>query len=103
AENRHQVAAILADSGCFPGQEEALQRSLVGPLNLGTGQSIDAARFHIFHRNNANEPTSERGRWLADEFVAHGLIPASRRSEAATELRACWTSSVLPAPAPSPP
>lgn len=100
-ENRHRVAAILADSGCFPGQEEALQRSLVGPLDLGTGQCADATHFHLFHRRAANEPTPERGRWLADEFVAHGLIPPARRPEAGQALAECWRSFV-PSPISTP-
>ena len=97
-ENRPRVADILTASGCFPGQAEALQRSLVGPLDLGTGQTADTTHFHLFHRRTANDPSPERGRWLADEFVAHGLIPPSRRIEAGHALAECW-HTVDPIPA----
>lgn len=99
-ENRLEVAHILAESGYFNGQELTLQKSLVGPFDLGTGQSIPAKNFHIFHRREANTPTSERGRWLLDEFIAHGLILPSQRAEATKELLASWTSDPLLFPAP---
>jgi len=98
--NRTEVARILADSGYFNGQEAILKTSLVGPFDLGTGKTSDAASFHIFHRREANVPTSERGRWLLDEFINHGLILPSQRQEATEAIRACWTSESIPFPAP---
>lgn len=97
-ENRAEVAHILAESGYFAGNEAILKRSLVGPLDLGTEKSVEASHFHIFQRREANEPTSERGRWLIDEFIAHGLLTPAQRPEAAAALRDCWTSSALPLP-----
>lgn len=96
--NRAEVARLLAESGYFSGNEGVLQRSLVGSLDLGTGQTVDASTFHIFHRRDANEPTSERGRWLLDEFISHGLLLPSQRAEGAHALTECWTSSTLPLP-----
>lgn len=97
-ENRAEVARMLVASGYFSGNEAMVMRSLIGPLDLGTGQSVDVGHFHIFHRREANEPTSERGRWLLDEFIAHGLLLPSQRQEAANALRDCWTSHTLPLP-----
>lgn len=97
-ENRADVARLLAESGYFGSDEEILKRSLVGPLDLGTGQSADVSRFHIFNRRDANEPTSERGRWLIDSFITHGLLLPSQREEATSALRDCWTSHTLPFP-----
>jgi NitT/TauT family transport system ATP-binding protein len=97
-DNRPEVAHILAQSGYFAGNEAILKRSLVGPLNLGTEKSAEASHFHIFHRRDANEPTSERGRWLINEFIAHGLLTPEQRAEAAAALCDCWTSNALPLP-----
>jgi ABC-type nitrate/sulfonate/bicarbonate transport system substrate-binding protein len=97
-ENRSEVAHILAESGYFRGNEAILNRSLVGPLDLGTEKSVEVSHFHIFQRREANEPTSERGHWLIDEFIAHGLLTPAQRPEAAAAMRACWTSSALPLP-----
>ena len=94
-ENRAEVAHILAGSGYFNDGEEILKRSLVGPLDLGTDTSADVTHFHIFHRRDANVPTIGRGRWLLDEFITHGLLLPSQRTEASEALRACWTSSAL--------
>ncbi len=97
-ENRAEVAHVLAASGYFTGNEDILKRSLVGPLDLGTEKTAEATHFHIFHRREANEPTSERGRWLLDEFIAHGLLMPTQRAEAIEALRECWTSSAFTLP-----
>lgn len=97
-DNRAEVVRILAASGYFAGNEEILKRSLVGPLDLGTEKNAEVTSFHIFHRREANEPTSERGRWLLDQFIAHGLLTAAERTEGMAALRDCWTSGSLPFP-----
>lgn len=94
-ENRPEVVRILAESRYFPGTDEILGRSLVGPLHLGAEKTADVVNFHIFHRREANEPTSERGRWLLEQFITHGLIPPSERAEGMAALRECWTSDAL--------
>ncbi len=98
SDNRVEVTRVLARSGYFTGEEKILRQSLIGPFDLGTGKSADAANFHIFHRRNANEPTSESGRWLLSEFITHGLLSPSQRTEATEALRECWTSSALTFP-----
>jgi ABC-type nitrate/sulfonate/bicarbonate transport system substrate-binding protein len=98
-ENRPEVARILIRSGCFHHQnEDILKRSLCGPLDLGHGKMADTSAFHIFRRRDANEPTGERGRWLLEQFVTHGLITPGERAEAARALADCWTSNILPLP-----
>lgn len=101
-ENRPEVVRILAASGYFANGETILKRSLVGPMELGTGKNAeaDAATFHLFHRRQANEPTAERGRWLLDQFISHGLLLPSQRPEATEALRECWTAEAIPTPPP---
>lgn len=99
-ENRPEVARILNASGYFTGCEDILKRSLVGPIDLGTGKTADALTYHIFHRREANVPTGERGRWLLNEFITHGLIPEDQRAAAAAAMHECWTASALTFPAP---
>jgi NitT/TauT family transport system ATP-binding protein len=94
-ENRPEVVRVLTNSGHFNGFEKALSRSLIGPFDLGTGSTIDAANFHIFQRRNANEPLNERGTWLLNEFITHGLIQPGQRAEATEALSACWTAEPL--------
>jgi NitT/TauT family transport system ATP-binding protein len=93
-ENRPEVACVLADSGYFSGSEKILKRSLVGPLDLGFDKSVTVADFHIFHRRDANMPVSERGRWLLDQFIAHGLLTSSQYTDAANALHDAWTAGL---------
>ena len=93
-ENRPEVARVLADSGYFAGSEKILKRSLVGPLDLGFDKSVAVTDFHIFHRREANIPTSDRGRWLLDQFIAHGLLTSDQYIAAASALREAWTAEL---------
>ena len=91
-ENRHEVVRALAESGYFASSEKILKRSLVGPLDLGSEKSVAVTDFHIFHRRDANLPLSDRGRWLLDQFIGHGLLSSAQYTEAASALREAWTS-----------
>lgn len=95
AEHRSEVVSILTNSGHFIEGTETLKKSLIGPFDLGTGKSIVATDFHIFHRREANEPTAERGRWLLEEFIAHKLISPAQRAEATEAMEQCWTATAL--------
>jgi NitT/TauT family transport system ATP-binding protein len=99
-EFRPELARLLDASGYFAGCEPLLKRSLIGPLDLGTGQVADAASCYIFHRHQANQPTAERGRWLLNEFLNHRLLTADQRNLAEEALRSCWKPlpSTFPAP-----
>lgn len=90
AENRAEVVKVLHRSGYFRCEEKVLARSLVGPFATGTGSEVDASRFHVFARDNANEPTLERGDWLVRELIEQHVIPASRRAEAHRLMGECW-------------
>jgi len=93
-ENRPEVVRVLSESGYFSGSEKILKRSLVGPLDLGFDKSVAVTDFHIFHRRDANAPLSERGRWLLDQFITHGLLTSSQYTDAATALLEAWTAEL---------
>ena len=88
--NRPTVAKILHQSGYFRCDLGILERSLVGPFQLRPGKQIPAGDFHLFSRNNANQPTAERGDWLLRQLMAHHLIPANRRADAHRLMSECW-------------
>ncbi len=90
AGNRPEVVRILVGSGHFPDCAHTLHQSLIGPLQLGTGGTMDAADFHIFHRRDANTPTRERGSWLVHEFIRQGIITPRQRQAAEAALDECW-------------
>jgi NitT/TauT family transport system ATP-binding protein len=94
-ENRARAVEILCASGHFPHERETLRASLIGPFLNGAGGEIDADSFHLFHRENANEPVKPRAQWLVREFLDHGLIHANRRGEALQEMDACWRADLF--------
>ncbi|MGI8605305.1 MAG: CmpA/NrtA family ABC transporter substrate-binding protein [Verrucomicrobiales bacterium] len=90
---RPQVAEILRASGFFNRASDVLDRSLVGPFELGRGPARAAGDFHIFHRHDANRPTVARGRWLLEEFSSHVQSSHGGRT-AAAELAAGWREDI---------
>lgn len=94
-ETRSRAVEILCASGHFPHERETLRASLIGPFLNGAGDELDVASFHIFHKENANEPTQERAQWLVHQFLDHGMIPAHRRSEALRAMDASWRNDLF--------
>jgi ABC-type nitrate/sulfonate/bicarbonate transport system substrate-binding protein len=93
--NRNEVARTLSLSGYFRTEERIIRKSLIGPMDLGTGEQLDASDFYLFHRQQANEPTLQRGAWMLEQFIQHGLISEAQRSDAERALQACWTNPFL--------
>jgi ABC-type nitrate/sulfonate/bicarbonate transport system substrate-binding protein len=89
-ENRRDLVKLLHGSGFFRCDEKVLARSLVGPFATGMGMQADVSDFHIFARQNANEPTVERGDWLVRELIEQHVIPSTRRAEAHRLISDCW-------------
>ena len=71
--NREEIAAVLAQPQFVGVPINVLQNSLVGPFQLGNGRVSDADDFHVFSRNEANEPTQDRAEWLIDNLHRSGI------------------------------
>ena len=97
-ENRPLLAKWLAESGYFTADVSVLKRSLVGPFDNGMGQLRDAQSFHIFSRQEANDPTPARAAWLIQECLQHGLLPADSAGLAKRELAHAWNHSLSQPP-----
>lgn len=89
-ENRPKLVEILTATGHFP-EGKVLENSLVGPFPDGTGRERDASSFYIFHRDDANRPTPERGAWILNEMIRHGVLPDD--TPRAELLNLCWRSA----------
>ena len=94
-ENRPQVVEVLHSSGLFHVNKNILRQSLVGPFDDGTSERRSTENFHIFHRNNTNEPTREKADWLLTEFSNNGLIPSTMQSAAHDAAAQCWRSDLF--------
>jgi ABC-type nitrate/sulfonate/bicarbonate transport system substrate-binding protein len=88
-DNRLQVVEILRASGIFGEAAEVLDRSLIGPFDMGHGPVREAANFHVFHRQRANVPSVAGREWLLAEFSAH-VLEAEQGPEARVALESGW-------------
>ncbi|CAN5910642.1 hypothetical protein BH11VER1_BH11VER1_13280 [soil metagenome] len=94
-ENRTKVVNILHKSGHIRVDRTVLERALSTPFDDGCGTLHPANEFHIFHRRDANEPSSDKADWLLREFLAHGLIQTSQLPVVTKALAACWRSDLF--------
>jgi ABC-type nitrate/sulfonate/bicarbonate transport system substrate-binding protein len=63
-ENREQVIATLAHPKYVNVRAEALQNSFVDRFNFGNGRVESLPDFHVFSRDDANEPSAEKAAWV---------------------------------------
>ncbi len=75
-ENRERIAEMLAQPEYVGVPCEALRVSLSGAFNYGNGRVEKQGNFHIFGRDNANEPTAERAEWVVGNLKESGVISA---------------------------
>jgi ABC-type nitrate/sulfonate/bicarbonate transport system substrate-binding protein len=84
--NRAHVIETLARPEYVGVPPATLRNSLGGPLDLGNGQFGEQPDFHVFARDNANEPSFERAMWTLRSVRAIGAgagreIPEERAQE----------------------
>ncbi|HYR59661.1 MAG TPA: CmpA/NrtA family ABC transporter substrate-binding protein, partial [Chthoniobacteraceae bacterium] len=86
-ENRERISETLAQPQYVHVPIRALQASFGGRFDFGNGRVEKVPDFHIFSRDNANEPTPEKAGWVIANLHASGLlddpadVPASRAGE----------------------
>lgn len=90
-KNRRQLPRILAVAFRSREDQALLSHSLTGPFDTGL-ERLSAERFHVFHRDGVNRPTSAQSRWLLDGFFKHGILESDRRNEAIQAMEECWDS-----------
>ena len=69
-ENRDQIVRTLASPGFVNVGVEALRGSLQDCFDLGNGRVESLPDFHVFSRQEANEPTSEKAAWILRHLFA---------------------------------
>lgn len=73
AQNRAQVAAVLARPEYVGVAEATIRRALEGELDLGHGLTRRIRDFCVFHRDDANEPSGDKAAWVLELVRASGL------------------------------
>lgn len=72
---RPELARLLSRREYLNVPERVIAASLVGPLDLGHGRTMEATDFIRFHREDANDPAPAKAAWLIDGFTRHRLAP----------------------------
>jgi len=73
AENRGELAALLAQPEWIGAPEAALRLSLLGP-GSDAPDAFDDPDYIIFHRDGANRPSPEHARWFLDQMARWGQL-----------------------------
>jgi ABC-type nitrate/sulfonate/bicarbonate transport system substrate-binding protein len=64
--NREHVVETLSHKGYLDTSVEALRPGLTGELDRGDGRFERSDDFTVFAKNNANEPSEDKARWILD-------------------------------------
>jgi ABC-type nitrate/sulfonate/bicarbonate transport system substrate-binding protein len=75
AENRDELVSILARPEYVNASAEALRHGFSGEFDFGQNGARTVRDFSIFHRDNANEPSSEKAAWVLQLIRASGQCP----------------------------
>jgi ABC-type nitrate/sulfonate/bicarbonate transport system substrate-binding protein len=72
-ENRGEIVATLARLEYVNATATALRKGFDGEFDFGHGQIRTVPDFNLFHRNNANEPSSDKAAWALQAVRTSGL------------------------------
>jgi len=72
--NREHIISTLAKPKYVNAPVECLRHSLSGSFDFGHGHVEVLPDFAIFHRNNANEPSSDKAAWVVNQLIRSGLV-----------------------------
>ncbi len=72
--NQPRIIEALAKPQYLNVPEEILRGSMVGPFNFGHDRCENVPNFTLFHRYDANEPTTEKAAWILRQLISTGAI-----------------------------
>jgi ABC-type nitrate/sulfonate/bicarbonate transport system substrate-binding protein len=72
-DNREQIIATLAQPAYVNVPAAALRRGFSADFDFGHGEVRHVPNFNVFHRHNANEPSSDKAAWIMQRLRASGL------------------------------
>jgi ABC-type nitrate/sulfonate/bicarbonate transport system substrate-binding protein len=75
-ENRNLVIEMLSRREYVGAPAEALRMSMSSRYDFGQGRIEECPGFNLFAQNDANAPTPDKARWVADGLVNSGLVPS---------------------------
>jgi len=73
-ENRERVVELLSQPDVINAPIEAVRMSLGGLFDYGHERLEKTGAQHIFHRENANEPSDDKAHWVIDNLIRSGAV-----------------------------
>jgi len=73
-DNREEIIATLAQPAYVNVPASALRRGFSADFDFGHGDVRHITNFNVFHRHNANEPSSDKAEWILQRLRASGLL-----------------------------
>lgn len=74
-ENREELVSILARPEYVNASPAALRHGFSGDFDYGHGQKKIVRDFSVFHRHDANEPSSKKAAWVLQLVRVSGQCP----------------------------
>jgi len=74
-ENHEELAGVLARPEYVHAPVASLRHGFSGDFDFGQNRVRTVRDFSIFHRNDANEPTTEKAAWVLQLIRASGQCP----------------------------
>ncbi|PTX97436.1 nitrate ABC transporter ATP-binding protein [Verrucomicrobia bacterium LW23] len=75
-KNRPALVDMLFESRVLNVPREALECALIGPFQMGHGESVSADTFILFSRFEANRPDAQKARWLTEGLAEARILPS---------------------------
>lgn len=93
-ENRERLVETLAQPEVINAPIQAIKMSLGAKLDNGNGKLDRTGGDHIFHANEANDPTPAKARWVIDNLIRSRALsdPSLLADDAAL---ACFRSDIF--------
>jgi ABC-type nitrate/sulfonate/bicarbonate transport system substrate-binding protein len=74
-ENHEELASVLARSEYVNASVASLRHGFSGDFDFGQNRARIVRDFSVFHRDDANEPTTEKAAWVLQLIRASGQCP----------------------------
>jgi ABC-type nitrate/sulfonate/bicarbonate transport system substrate-binding protein len=72
-ENHQEIISTLARPEFVGASENSLRHGITGKMDFGHGTKRTVEEFCVFHRDDANEPTSNKAAWTLNLIRSSGL------------------------------
>jgi len=91
--NRERLIETLAEVSFINAPIRAVRMSLGGAFDFGHGRVEKTGSQHIFHHDDANDPTPDKAHWVIGNFLQAGTLadPSALSSSTAAE---CFRSDI---------